>query len=51
MSITLSEALAVLLYMQTRDVFITDEQKIQDMAWGIVKAEAERIIREASAIK
>ena len=46
---TLAEALAVVLYVRTRDDYFFDEQEVLAKAWAIVSAEAERIIREATA--
>jgi hypothetical protein len=51
MPVTLAEALAVVLYVRSRDDLFVDEQEVATKAWTIVQAEAERIIREATATK
>jgi hypothetical protein len=48
MTITLTEALAVVLYVRSRDDFFFDEQEVATKAWRIVQDEAQRVIREAT---
>lgn len=47
--ITLAEALAVVLYVRSRDDFFYDEQEVAAKAWKIVQNEAQRVISKAMA--